>query len=824
MLGVGGSAWRPSARGVGGGARVRAESQEAQAEAERARVEMEARRARVRELKEEAAQVQAAIQSSDREKNELAMQLDQATRAFNQASSRLEALQELEDSYEGFFRGVQVVMKASQGGKLNGIYGVLSNVLNVPKQYEVAVEVALGGSLQDIITLSERDAQAAIQLLKQTNSGRATFLPLDLLQSNSRFDHLDRIMGRSGVIGLAKKLITYDPKIEVAVDRRLGSTLVVERLQVAIELQREGIRNRYVSLEGELVDPSGVLTGGSHQSRGLLTRTREIRTLRDDVARLDAERKTLAERMKAAKDRLSESYARAAELQASNHSEQMAEARAEKDFQSAEARARDRRNALATGEAREVQQRHDLRKHADVIAACDEGLAALTAAIAAKEASFLSLEAAYNERARTVSQLSEELSSGRASVSGLREKVNALNGKLQELKRDNENAGTEQVTRRAELDEIAAKQEETGAEVIEAEALLGTLVQQRDVLEARLSSMQQENEASLRIAREGLAEVQELQRDRNIKENGLREVETQVTEVRAQIGFLEQEARDEFGVAVAEIAQELSEAAAPEAESIVSPDGQADDSEPADEDNSVFDKDDQITDPAELRRMVNELRDKISRMGAVNETAIEEYKTQKERLDFLTAQRDDLIKAKDSLTETIKNLDETTTKLFHDAFTAIRENFENNFRRLFNGGRGDLLLVEEEGHPEPGIDIFAQPPGKNIGGSITLMSGGEKAMTAIALMLALFQYKPSPICILDEIDAPLDDVNCQRLCDALKEYSRTTQFLIITHNKITMSLADTIYGVTMQEPGISKLVSVKFDKIDESGLLESSAG
>lgn len=801
-------------------ANVRKESEEAQAEAEKARTEMESRRARVRELKEETARIQAEIQAGDREKNELAGQLDQATRAFNQASSRLEALQELEDSYEGFYRGVQVVMKAAQGGKLNGIVGVLSNVLNVPKQYEVAVEVALGGSLQDIITVSERDAQAAIQLLKQTNSGRATFLPLDLLQSNTRYDHLERIMGRAGVVGLAKKLITYDPKIEPAVERRLGNTLVVEQLRVAIDLQREGIRNRYVSVEGELVDPSGVLTGGSHQSRGLLTRTREIRQLKDDVARLDGERRALADRMKAAKDRLSEAYARAAELQATAHQEQMAEARGEKDFQAAEARAKDRRNALATAEARSVQQRLDLEQHRTVITDCDAGLAQLSQRISERETKIASLENDYTERSRTVSQLSEEISNARANLSGMRERLNALTAKLEELKRDSETAASDRETRTAELTTLAESRQSAATDVAEAELLLGTLIKQRDELEARLSTMQQDNESSLRTAREGIAQVQELQRDRNIKENALREVETQATEVRAQIGFLAQEAMDEFGRPVAEIAKEIAEELSPEADSIIAA-GDEEEGE-AEEDSRDFTKDDAIVDPQELRRFVNELREKISRMGAVNETAIGEYKTQKERLDFLTAQRDDLIKAKDSLTETIRSLDETTSKLFHEAFTTIRQNFENNFRKLFNGGRGDLILVEEEGHPEPGIDIFAQPPGKNIGGSITLMSGGEKAMTAIALMLSLFQFKPSPICILDEIDAPLDDVNCQRLCDALKEYSRTTQFLIITHNKITMSLADTIYGVTMQEPGISKLVSVKFDKIEESGLLEST--
>ncbi|CAN5401516.1 chromosome segregation protein SMC [soil metagenome] len=801
-------------------ATLKADAEEAAKESTTARVLMDAKRVRYKELKESADQVRAAILLGDQQKTELAGQLDQATRAYNQASSRLQALQELEDSYEGFFRGVQVVMRASQNGKLNGIVGVLTNVLNVPKEYEIAVEVALGGSLQDIITVSEKDAAAAIKLLKDSKEGRATFLPLDLLQSNTRYDHLNAIMKRPGVVGLAKNLITYDKKIEAAVDRRLGNTLVVDRLQTAVGLQREGVRNRYVSIEGELVDPSGVMSGGSHQSRGLLSRSREIKTLRGEVETLDQKRKTISEQLASAKDKLSQDYARAAALQAEGHQEQMAEARAERDYQAAEQRAKERRNSLAAAEARKIQQRLDLGKHEEVLETCAAATGDLQKTLAAKEAALAAADGKFSERAILLGQMSEQVSTGRASLSGLRERVNGLSTKLEEVKRDSASAGTEQSVRETERKQLDHSRASSQEELSAAELLLADVVRQRDVLEARISAMTQENEAGLREAREGLGEVQGLQRDRNTRENALREVEVQATEIKAQADFLRQEAEEEFAETIEEIAAKLNAKAEAEGEAIVSPDG----SEEAEVRDDDIDEEDAAiaADPAELRKLVNELRDKISRIGAVNETAIEEYRTQKERLDFLTKQRDDLIAAKDSLTQTIKDLDETTTKLFHDAFTQIRTNFQENFRRLFNGGKGDLLLIEEEGQPEPGIDIFAQPPGKNIGGSITLMSGGEKAMTAIALMLALFQFRPSPVCILDEIDAPLDDVNCQRLCEALKEYAKTTQFLVITHNKITMGLADTIYGITMQEPGISKLVSVKFENIETSGILESA--
>ncbi len=804
--------------------RLQSEAEEAREQADTARSELGQRRDTLHDLREQLQKFKAEISHGNVEKSELAARAEEVTREFQRAASRLQALQELEDSYEGFYRGVQVVMRAARDGQLQGIIGVLTNLLTVESRHETAIEVALGGALQDIVTEGERHAQAAIAMLKGQKSGRATFLPLDLLKPNVRYDHLRHVLSRAGVVGFARDLVTFDPRIEPAVERRLGNTIVVEDLPVAVGLQREGIRNRYVSLEGELVDPSGVMTGGSHQSRGLLTRTREIRELREHTDRLDSERKDLNERLGAMSDRLSQCHAQAAELQSRIHEEQMAEARAEKDLQAAESRSRERRNALATAEARQVQQRHDLQRHRETAAECETALTELESTIAQREKDLEDMESGSPGRSSELTALADEASEARATVSALRERVNALESKIEELRRDREGAGSEQQERRKELDELDEREAGAREEERKAEELLGELIRERDDIESRLSSMTQENEQSLRKAREGQAEVQALQRDRNAKENVLREAESKATELRAQLDFLSQEAEEEFGQGIAALREELQGPAAAESEGLVSPTGEdaGEEERAREEEEDLHAGDEQVEDPAELRRLVNELREKISRMGAVNETAIEEYKEQKERLDFLTAQRDDLIAAKDSLTETIRNLDETTSRLFHEAYEGIRKNYRENFRRLFSGGEGDLRLIEQENEPEPGIEVFAQPPGKKIGESITLLSGGEQALTAIALMIAMFQFRPSPICVLDEIDAPLDDANCRRLCDMLAEYSRNTQFLIITHNKVTMSLADTVYGVTMQEPGISKMVSVRFDKIEESGLLEDN--
>lgn len=802
--------------------RLRTEAQEAAAEAQAARDSLSASTERLASYTEERATLEELLKQSEDKKGDLDRELDKVTKAYNQRASRLQALQELEDSYEGFFRGVQVVMKASQQGKLNGIYGVLTKSVTVPKEYEAALETAFGGSLQDIITYTEEDAREAIEFLKHKKQGRATFLPLSHLERLNgplSINHLNPVMGRNGVIGLAKELIQYDPVIEPAIIRRLGSTLVVEELRTALDLQRQGVRNRYVSLDGQLADPSGVMSGGSHQSRGLLTRSREINELRREVEELDAQRRNLQERLSKENDRLSQSHARLAELQTLVHQEQMAEARHEKDLQSAEARDKDRRNTMASAEARLVQQRHDLAQHKERLDLCDQALEELNSEIARSEAALAEAEGQAGGRGSELETLAEEVSEARAAMSGLKERVNGLSGKLDELRRDQADGGGDQSNRREERAALDSKREKTIANRDRAEKILAQIVAERDAVEQRVNALVQENEEKIREARKGVAEIQQYQRDRNQKENALREVENQVTELKAQTEYLREEVREEFQFdTVEDLAASLDAPREEESDSIVS----ENDEEAETPEAEHHEEDEAIEDTAELRRLVNELQAKIQRIGPINETAIEEYKEIKERLDFLTKQRDDLIEAKDALQDTIEKLDETTTRLFHEAFEQIQENFQRNFRKLFNGGKGELHLVDDEKHPEPGIEIWAQPPGKNIGGSINLMSGGEKAMTAICLMLSLFEFKPSPICILDEIDAPLDDVNCQRLSRALKEMAKGTQFLIITHNKITMGLADTIYGVTMQEPGISKVVSVKFDNIDESGLLEGA--
>ncbi|MCB2155458.1 chromosome segregation protein SMC [bacterium] len=827
------------------------------------------------ELQKEGREIQEQIGRDDATKADLNRRLESLTRELNQATSRLQALRELEDSYEGYYRGVREVMLASGRKEIQGIVGVVSSLVGAPKDLEIAIEVTLGSDVQDIVTERVDDAKQAIAFLKRKNLGRATFLPLDFLHADFPTNHLQKIWGRNGVLGLARDLVNYDDKISRAVHYLFGNTVIVEHLDIAVDLERDGIRNRFVSLQGDVVNPRGVLSGGSHQTRGLLTRQREIRQLQEKVKTLESDLKRLHDEMEATKSRLGGFYARAAEIQSEVHRLQMEEASVAKDLQQVERERRDKRNQQASVEARTTQQRLDRVRQGEIIENAETGLVELAGKVKELEEALSGREERTSEMLAKLQTMGEDVAVSREAANSMSARVDSFRQRLEETRSSLEESKSDQQARNIERETLLSDRQNAILEREEAENLIGELSREFEAIDNEVGDRTSESETRGAALRQHVSEVQRLVRDRNERDNAFREVELHCAELRAQIEYIEAEAEDEFGQKIEDIIVELREAEeedrrlreeqekrkeeekarkreerrlarlAKKAAEESGEDGEDSDEDeedelpdwakPEDEDEdddsedeqeteelgpATTEEDDQITDPAELRRLVTDLRGKLSRMGAVNEAAIEEYSTQSERLGFLTTQRDDLVEATRQLEEAIAKIDETTSNLFTTALDAIRANFQNMFQKLFNGGKADLILVEDERYPEPGIDIYAQPPGKHIGGSITLMSGGEKALTAIALMFSLFQFHPSPICILDEIDAPLDDVNVSRMCQVVKEYARTTQFLIISHNKITMSLADTIYGVTMQEPGVSKVVSVKFDEVEEQGLLD----
>ena len=407
-------------------------------------------------LQDEGRGIQEQIGRDDAAKADLSRRLESLTREMNQATSRLQALRELEDSYEGYFRGVREVMLASGRKELQGIIGVVSSLLSAPKDLEIAIEVTLGSDVQDIVTERVDDAKQAIAFLKRKNLGRATFLPLDFLHSEFPTNHLQKIWGRNGVLGLARDLVSYDKTITRAINYLFGNTVIVEHLDIAVELERDGVRNRYVSLQGDVVNPRGVLSGGSHQTRGLLTRQREIRQLQEKVKALEGDLVRLHDEMEATKSRLGGLYARAAEIQSDVHRLQMEEASVLKDLQQAERERRDKRNQQASVEARTTQQRLDRVRQGEIIENSEKGLGELTDRIKGLEENLGGREERAAELLGKLQKMGEDVAVSREAANSMAARVDTFRQRLDETRQSLEESRSDQDARRSERENLLA--------------------------------------------------------------------------------------------------------------------------------------------------------------------------------------------------------------------------------------------------------------------------------------------------------------------------------------------------------------------------------
>lgn len=713
-------------------------------------------------------------------------ELEDARKQLHEGRSRLHTLKELSSNYEGYYQGVREAMLAADRNQLRGLLGVTANLIRSSKEIEVAIEVALATHLQDIVTRTAEDAKQAIEHLKRCHGGRATFLPLDRLQATPLAQNLRQILSRPGVLGLASDLVQYDRQIDTAVQFMLGTTIVVKALDVGLDLGRQGFRGRYVSLDGQLINPGGSMTGGSIKATGLMTREREIRDLTTTVEGLEAQQKTLMRRIEETQIALAQGHEKQESLKATLDQQQIQRASLSKELENVKRGRDDSERALAERQQQIEKIGQEIAARQADLAVWNEKIQGLRLQLTTAEESLTAERDAAREHGDTIMQLQTSVAESRAEIKRASERMVEAKTEIQAHMHDLESITRQRQVRGQEIETLKAEdgrlqeqidriQGETDEIRVEYEAMTTKLTQaqgQRDELVARVKQLAQE--------------VEKLTRDERLVDNEYREVELRHTELQTNLNNISEQCQEKFNRSIEELAEAVGELG-------------------------------EDKDPQALQLEVTEMREKLDRIGLVNMAALEEYQEQAKRLAFLQAQKKDLSEAKQQLEETIAKLDENTRTLFQQTFEAVRQNFIDMFRRLFNGGKSDLILDAPEGVDpllDGGVEILAQPPGKKLQ-SITLMSGGEKAMTAIALLFSLFLYKPSPFCIMDEIDAPLDDVNVERFKTVLREFAQNTQFLIITHNKLTMELGDAIYGVTMEESGVSKIVSVRFEQAEE---------
>lgn len=697
----------------------------------------------------------------------------------NKLSSRLEALRNIAERYDGYGNSIRKVME--QKDKEPGIIGVVSDLIHVDKKYEVAIETALSGNIQNIVTKDEATAKKMIAYLKENRFGRATFLPLTSV-SGKGFQKERSILEAKGVLGLANELVEADKKYAEVLSYLLGRVIVVDHIDNGIALAKANHYSLHiVTLEGEYFSPGGSLSGGTFKNNSnLLGRNREIDELEKQIRALTDDIKKNKERIGELETAMALSESDRDENRAAMEENALAVNTAQIHLQRAQEQKSESENAFASlnSESDELErQLRDIMAGKKEIALEREESSKKEEELKSQIEEFQKLldEKMYMESsaARNVSEAQIEEANARQKVAFVQENCQRVASEIEKKENDilrlveeAKNSKEDAAKKRGDIEKIKKTIMASDDNFAGLENALKDAISQKEAMNQEYKDFfKQREEISDRIAQLD-KEIYRLETQREKLEQG----------IQYQTNYMWEE-------------YELTLRSA-----------------------------EKLRDPAydsldEMRKSTSAIKDEIRRMGNVNVNAIEEYKEVSERYHFLKGQHDDLVEAEQTLMGIIDDLDEGMRKQFTEGFADIQREFDKAFKELFGGGKGTLELVEGEDILETGIRIIAQPPGKKLQNMMQL-SGGEKSLTAIALLFAIQNLKPSPFCLLDEIEAALDDSNVGRFAKYLHKLTKNTQFIIITHRRGTMNSADRLYGITMQEKGVSTLVSVNLIEND----------
>lgn len=692
--------------------------------------------------------------------------------------ARLTSLRELRDSYEGYAAGVRAIMRArTQQPGWEAILGPVGDLFSTTREYERAIEAALGASINHIVTESAEYARQAVEFLKKNAAGKVTFLPLDTLRPRYN-DDTDSVLTHAGVVGKAKDYVRYTPQLEPVAVYLFHNTVIVRRLEDAIQIAHKNERYpKLVTIDGELVTPQGTITGGrlTHENRGMLGRTTEIEELERQLAEKDVH---IAE----TEQSLSQLQERIQQITEQIHQIEQAEQAARQTRTQAEAALRHTEQQRMEAESRlkrlsaqaedlaqrrtDYEQRHQaVMQHVHTMDYDDETLQ--RAILEAQEQT-----AALREKLKL---LSENLTTAKVRLAEKEQALQRLRIESEHLAEEEERIIQAIRLRRHQKDALSTENDTFEQQMQQLRARLITLGTARENASAAAQTLSAELERTVQEIHTREQELRTLRAQAQEYTKRLHALQLDIAHREEQITYLRERIAQEYNVAL----EQLDE---------------------ADIGTDALSED-------EREKQIHEIRRELQRLGPVNLMAIEEYENLEKRHAFLVSQERDLRDAIDTLTRITAEIDETIRAMFLDTFRKVADNFREYFRRLFNGGKARLYLLDENDPLESGIEIEAWPPGKKPQ-NLSLLSGGEQALTAIALLFAIFRAKPSPFCVLDEVDAPLDDSNIQRFLNILDEFTDQSQFIIITHNRITMEHADAIFGVTQQERGVSQIVSV----------------
>ena len=732
---------------------------------------------RLKALNEAAREISERTRRAGEEYERLTAESQKLLSIKQELGSRLKLLTEMQRDYEGYNLSVkQVLMEAERRGGA-GVHGVVASILHAPQKLERALDMVLGGTLQNVVVDRDEDAKAMIEYLKRNRYGRATFLPISSIRGRTLDMGERRVLSMPGCVGLASEMVTYDPIYRGIVENLLGRTVIAEDLNSGIAIQRAGrYQFRLVTLDGDVMHSGGSMTGGSVQSRmtSLLSREREITESTENMKKLTEKLAQAQNQLKKGEEERAALKRERAQLFDDVHQQEIAVTRAEDHL----ARAREELNGH-TGRAARVNEAR--------------------AQLAEQKAEILSQLDALGQRRETTEDEGEALrKKAQALQTSLSEKRAALNAQRQE-------AGDARValaTAKRGFEALKQDLSRLNAQKGDAARALAEAAESLLALACRLKADEEAlttEEGRLELARRGLngarEDFQRADESRLKAQTELKEISESAERLRvATEEFTDRSHRAEMALSRAENDLEQMTARIWEDYQL------------------TYEGAEPFRDPdfklAESEKRLNTLRAAIRAMGPVNVSAMDEYRETSERYTELSAQRDDLERAKNDLMGIISELTGKMETQFRAQFEQLDVYFRQTFTELFGGGRAELRLEDPKDALNTGIEIVAQPPGKKLQ-MLSLLSGGERALTAIAILFAMLKLKPTPFCILDEIEAALDDANIDNFAEYLQTYSNKTQFVVVTHRKGTMSRCDALYGVAMEEKGVSKLVSVK---------------
>ncbi|MGE5495511.1 MAG: chromosome segregation protein SMC [Burkholderiales bacterium] len=742
--------------------------------------ELEFSAAKSSEIRERYNGYVAARNKAQEESAALVKSLEGLKREHAACTSSLRMLSDMKNSYEGYIGSVKRLMNAAKqdGSLARRIKGTFADLISVPQKFETAIEICLGQALQDVVVGDEDDAKALISFLRSNDLGRVTFLPLSALRPRYLSDQERKSLNEKGVYGVASDLVSCGGDVKKAVDFLLGRTVIVDSSDTAIRIMRgNGYSFRAVTIDGDIFNPGGAITGGStkREVSGLISRDRKEEELRARETELSTKISEI-EAVIAAKQKEYESILDDIESARQQlHANEVEMSAVREKLEAAEASSTEAEKSVNECRAQIEELKSDLSSVEGQLAEYDALRSDLEHISEAKDEDYKRLEEEYSRNASVVEEKRKLLHDTDIRIAELYRESASLVSDNERIEREKLELDKSKAVKNKTL-ELNAESKEN---LIKLRQQLETLYKQKTLATEQIRKSQSHISGERESLNRALAQKDEsiISLRKEISDLGERLMRTDFNIEKAETSIQDAQNKlwDTYRLTYAN--------ALPERENI---------------------------NISEAQNEAEQIREKIREMGSVNPNAIEDYNELKNRMETLTTQKDDLIVAEEDLRKLIASLLDEMKKTFKTSFEQINRYFNQTFQELFSGGSARLVLEDDEDIMECGIEIIAEPPGKKLQ-KISLLSGGEKALTAIALLFALLKINPSPVCILDEIDAALDDANVYKLADYLQKYAKKMQFIVITHKKPTMVICDSLYGFAMEEKGVSKLLSVRLD-------------